>query len=193
MDLKTVRIILGQQGPGGILPDDIIQGTRTQTQYHVKRVAYDKISDVYWLDTTTEMSKEQTDTEYILTKESKFAPWYHEVCETCITKDSCDLCQKLTGWTTKKFAYIGDTIEFFGSLEVIEEISEDKVMTDKLIITTGQSSGLFLDDPEVKIISRGPWLCYREKINPNYLAHCSVCLHPKCNECFFRKLQENQV
>ena len=192
MDLK---IVLGrQQGPCGILPDDIIQGTRTKTQYHVKRVAYDKISDVYWLDTSTEILEEQTGTEeYILAKESKFAPWYHEICGTCITKDSCDLCQKLTGWTTKKFAYIGDTIEFFGSREVIEEISEDPVITDKLTVTTDLSMGLFLNDPEVKIISRGPWLCYREKINPNYLAHCSVCLHPRCHECFFRKLQENQV
>ena len=66
------------------------------------------------------------DTEYYVVKESKFAPWYSEVCQTCITKESCDLCSRITGWTTKKFAYIGDTIEFFGSTqEVVEELSVD--------------------------------------------------------------------
>jgi hypothetical protein len=193
MDLKIVKITLGrQQGPCNILPDDTIQGTRTGIQYHVRGVGYDKIADIYWLWTETEKSQEPTDTEYILVKESKFAPWYHEVCETCVTPESCDLCQKLAGWTTKKFAYIGDTIEFFDSQEVIEEISMDPIIIDKLTVTTDKSTGLFLDDPEIKIIKRGPWLCYRTKINPDYLAHCSVCLCPKCSECFFLKLQENQ-
>lgn len=193
MDLKTVRITLGrQQGPCNILPGDIIQGTQTGIQYHVKRVAYDKISDIYWLETETEESQEPADTEYMLVGESKLAPWYHEICETCATPESCDLCQKLTGWTTKKFAYIGDTIEFFDTQEVIEEISLDPIITNKLTVTTDKSTDLLLDDPEVKIIKRGPWLCHRAKINPDYLAHCSVCFCPGCSECFYQKLRENQ-
>ncbi len=192
MDLKIARIKLGRKGPCSILPDDIIQGTRTGIQYHVKKVYYDKTTEMYCLETEIDTPQDLTDTEYMLVKESKFAPWYQEICQTCVTPESCDLCQKMTGWTTKKFAYIGDTIEFYGTQEVVEEISMDPVMTDDLVVTTNGSEGLFLDDPEVKIVKRGPWLCYRSKISPDYLSHCSVCLSPKCSECFFQKLQENQ-
>lgn len=192
MDLKIARIKLGRKGPCSILPDDVIQGTRTGIQYHVKKVYYDKITEMYCLETEIDSPQDLTDTEYMLVKESKFAPWYQEICQTCVTPESCDLCQKMTGWTTKKFAYIGDTIEFYGSREVVEEISMDLVMTDDLVVTTNGSEGLFLDDPEVKIVKRGPWLCYRSKISPDYLAHCSVCLCPRCSECFFQELQKNQ-
>ena len=192
MNLKTARITLGRQGPCNILPDDTIQGTKTGTQYYVKRVAYDKISNVYWLETEIEDQQTLIDTEYVLVKESKFAPWYSEICETCVTRESCDLCSRLTGWTIKKFVYIGDTIEFFGSTEVVEELSVDKLVPGELTITTDRSADLMLNDPAIRIVERGPWLCYRAKINPDYLSHCSVCLHPKCSECFFQKLQENQ-
>jgi hypothetical protein len=191
MNPKKIKIILGKEGPYNILPGDTIQGIETKIQYYVKRVVYDKISDVYWLDTETAYPQDPTDTNYILYKESKIAPWYHEVCETCATPESCDLCQKLIGWTTKKFAYIGDTVKFFESTEVIEELSIDSVVNE-LVITTNRSAELLLDDPEIKIIKRGPWLCYRAKIRPNYRMHCSVCLRPKCSDCFFQKLQENQ-
>lgn len=192
MNLKTVRIILGSNGPGGVLPGDVIQGTVTGIRYLIKRVAYDKISNVYWYEAETKKLKNVTDTGFILVKASEFAPWYSEVCKTCVTKDSCDLCSRLTGWTTKKFAYIGDKIEFFGSTEVVEELGTDEIMSDELTITTDRSSELLISDPEVKVIERGPWMCYRAETSPNYLSHCSVCLHPRCSECFFQKLRENQ-
>jgi hypothetical protein len=192
MDLKTVKIKLGQKGPCSILPDDVIEGVETGIWYYIKKVAYDKIKDVYWFDTVTDESLDWTDSNFALVKESKFAPWYSEICETCVTPESCDLCREMVGWTTKKFAYIGDTIEFFGSTEIVEEISLDPVISDELIVTTNRSQVLFLSDPEIKIVKRGPWICYRKNIKPDYSKHCSVCLHPKCSECFFQVLKENQ-
>ena len=184
---QSIKINLGDKNPCNLLPGDIIQDL-SGNRYTVKEVGMDPEGKSFWIQVVGEPLEGKGD--FILVEGSGYVPWYPEVCMTCATPESCDICREMTGWTDKKFAYIGDTIDFFGSKERVLSLSLNPYFPGKLEVTTDRTQGLIVDDPELKVIDRG-FLCYRPKVGPDYTAHCGVCLRPKCSECFLQDLRRS--
>jgi hypothetical protein len=120
---------------------------------------------------------------------SNYGPWYQELCDECYIKD-CNLCKELCGWTNKKFACIGDFIQFDGDeLQIIGmRLSSFGDLKEKIleVKTSPVECWIFLDDPFVKITRRGPLRCLREGTRRNPGNYCNICFKHNCTSCVLK-------
>ena len=124
------------------------------------------------------------ETSFMIEHESPIGPWYQELCETNCKIQDCEMCKSLCGWTSKKFVCPGDSVSYDGVDMTVESIELDGHESDpRLVFNTGVFEKLYIDDPFMKIIRRGPLRCIRPGLKKDPSDFCNICFKRVCKNC----------